>query len=509
MQDSEMNKSKVQQGMISEMQSLLMKTKPTKNDKKLGAIRVTNEEIQLQVGGGRSSVHAVVLKKGRYRTLLLTSEWDKNWVNTYQVWTAFEHIVQYLIKLQKFKNKESDKKDDEKSQDNFVDYMEMHNSDGDNDDNDDGDADEQKGTGKAQAQQRMLQWGTGSSHETLSTITPVDLTSSDLYDQLLSISSSAKHTLFRTAFGRVFSFGFNSYGQLGLGDRDSRSAPAPILALQDKNIVSIECGSNYSLAVDSNGNVLRFCFEIICEHGKQVKCKQKKKKIYALDVLKAKMDERAKKKLQKQSKIIPIEKLQSEYLPTASNSKTTSSASAVAPIPVASVSSIPPTVPLTVPISSNSNSNSNSIATSTSQSRSQPQVNEEKKEDEDPDENEEIDEEATKLLQSLVFGTSQQHFVVSPILLRSLERFKIIKVTAGSHHTLCLDESHQVWGLGKNDFGQLGLNDPSISQTCNACVMPFHPEQEEGGLLYELNTLHFFFFNAQQHAKLKEEKNAD
>jgi len=94
----------LQQEIVSKMQPLLVKCKPDFEERRFATVRLTNEEIQLQSYRKPVTV-VVVLKKGKYRTILFTSDWDRSWVNTHEVWTAFEHIVQHLIKLNKKKLK--------------------------------------------------------------------------------------------------------------------------------------------------------------------------------------------------------------------------------------------------------------------------------------------------------------------------------------------------------------------------------------------------------------------
>ncbi len=115
----------------------------------------------------------------------------------------------------------------------------------------------------------MLQWGLGSAHEALTEITEVSFgggggatkeSEGTEHDQLLGMSASNSHTLFRTAFGRVYAFGSNSYGQLGIGDRVARTQPQLVKQLEGKKIMQLACGSNFSMAVDGK---LSFFFCIL------------------------------------------------------------------------------------------------------------------------------------------------------------------------------------------------------------------------------------------------------
>ncbi len=49
--------------------------------------------------------------------------------------------------------------------------------------------------------------------------------------------------------GKLYSWGINSSGELGLGDNKNRDSPYPIVYLYDKGFVSIKaiaCGHNYA-----------------------------------------------------------------------------------------------------------------------------------------------------------------------------------------------------------------------------------------------------------------------
>ena len=70
------------------------------------------------------------------------------------------------------------------------------------------------------------------------------------------VSGSDTHALILTTEGKVYSFGGNKYGQLGLGNRRKRTAPVLIESLSD--IVSVSTGHSYSLALKSDGTVFFF-----------------------------------------------------------------------------------------------------------------------------------------------------------------------------------------------------------------------------------------------------------
>lgn len=59
-----------------------------------------------------------------------------------------------------------------------------------------------------------------------------------------------------TENGEVYSWGQGKYGQLGLGDYKDSVAPQKIESL--KNIVKVDCGSEYTMALDKDGQLFVF-----------------------------------------------------------------------------------------------------------------------------------------------------------------------------------------------------------------------------------------------------------
>jgi alpha-tubulin suppressor-like RCC1 family protein len=69
-------------------------------------------------------------------------------------------------------------------------------------------------------------------------------------------ASWGAHALALLADGRVFAWGFNEYGQCGLGtDTPFESMPQAVIAPLPADIVAIGVGANHSLALDGSGNV--------------------------------------------------------------------------------------------------------------------------------------------------------------------------------------------------------------------------------------------------------------
>lgn len=64
------------------------------------------------------------------------------------------------------------------------------------------------------------------------------------------------HALALLADGRVYAWGFNEYGQCGLGtDTPAEPLPRQVIAPLPANVVAIGVGANHSLALDAAGNV--------------------------------------------------------------------------------------------------------------------------------------------------------------------------------------------------------------------------------------------------------------
>lgn len=73
---------------------------------------------------------------------------------------------------------------------------------------------------------------------------------------IISVSAGANYSLALDREGRVWSFGYNGYGQLGLGDTINRNIPTLIKELPF--IVSISTGARHNLLLDQDGNVWSF-----------------------------------------------------------------------------------------------------------------------------------------------------------------------------------------------------------------------------------------------------------
>ncbi|MDZ7815313.1 MAG: hypothetical protein U5N86_04680 [Planctomycetota bacterium] len=75
-------------------------------------------------------------------------------------------------------------------------------------------------------------------------------------EDVISLAASAWHSLALCSDGSVYAWGWNSRGQLGLGDDVERDIPTLVGALSDKDVIYITAkGSGHSLALCSDDSV--------------------------------------------------------------------------------------------------------------------------------------------------------------------------------------------------------------------------------------------------------------
>ena len=70
--------------------------------------------------------------------------------------------------------------------------------------------------------------------------------------KVVEVSLGAYHTLVMLRGGKVLACGWNRWGQLGLGDTEDRHELAPVTSLDDKGVAHIACGAGFSVALCSN-----------------------------------------------------------------------------------------------------------------------------------------------------------------------------------------------------------------------------------------------------------------
>ena len=77
-------------------------------------------------------------------------------------------------------------------------------------------------------------------------------------DNIIYIKCGHDHTLLLTLEGNIYSFGSNSYGQLGLNDSNIKETNTPTLIKDIPEIRRIECGSKHSMCIDVNDYIWLF-----------------------------------------------------------------------------------------------------------------------------------------------------------------------------------------------------------------------------------------------------------
>ena len=63
------------------------------------------------------------------------------------------------------------------------------------------------------------------------------------------------HTAVCTEDGEVFTFGGGEHGELGHGDKEYKTSPVLVKALQGKYITQVQCGEHHTMALISSGYV--------------------------------------------------------------------------------------------------------------------------------------------------------------------------------------------------------------------------------------------------------------
>jgi len=76
--------------------------------------------------------------------------------------------------------------------------------------------------------------------------------------KIISISAAGYHSFAVSEDGRVFAWGLNNAGQLGIGDDEVHTGIVEITSLRDKGIISVIGGQHHSLALSNSGTVYSF-----------------------------------------------------------------------------------------------------------------------------------------------------------------------------------------------------------------------------------------------------------
>mmetsp|Transcript_30194 Transcript_30194/g.85273 ORF Transcript_30194/g.85273 Transcript_30194/m.85273 type:complete len:798 (-) Transcript_30194:182-2575(-) len=84
---------------------------------------------------------------------------------------------------------------------------------------------------------------------------------------IVSVSVGYAHMLALSEDGRVYAWGRNFYGQLGVGDHKDKPSPQLISYLQEEQIVEVQAGQYHSLAVSARGDIFAWGYNREYELG--------------------------------------------------------------------------------------------------------------------------------------------------------------------------------------------------------------------------------------------------
>jgi alpha-tubulin suppressor-like RCC1 family protein len=77
--------------------------------------------------------------------------------------------------------------------------------------------------------------------------------------KITNICCGAEHALVLCKNGKVYSFGDNKHGQLGLGNFEASSTPQEVPNFTNESIKKISCGYNCSFSICGNFKIIQFC----------------------------------------------------------------------------------------------------------------------------------------------------------------------------------------------------------------------------------------------------------
>lgn len=79
-----------------------------------------------------------------------------------------------------------------------------------------------------------------------------DTTEFQLQPNSVSISCGWNHAAITSEKGNVFTFGHNTYGQLGLGHVNLQDIPCVVAVLSSKPVTHVACGGAHTIFVQGN-----------------------------------------------------------------------------------------------------------------------------------------------------------------------------------------------------------------------------------------------------------------
>lgn len=73
--------------------------------------------------------------------------------------------------------------------------------------------------------------------------------------KVVELSCGQQHSACVTEDGRIFTWGLNVFGQLGLGHLEEQLEPKHVVLLKEHNMISVACGSEHTIALTDKGKV--------------------------------------------------------------------------------------------------------------------------------------------------------------------------------------------------------------------------------------------------------------
>ena len=87
------------------------------------------------------------------------------------------------------------------------------------------------------------------------------------YKQLIDFASGFEHCIGLTVEGKCYAWGQNRFGQLGIGGTEASSLPVMIEDLSDVKVVQICCGAYHTMALTSDGDVFSWGYNTFAQLG--------------------------------------------------------------------------------------------------------------------------------------------------------------------------------------------------------------------------------------------------
>ncbi|MEW5302121.1 MAG: hypothetical protein WDW36_004931 [Sanguina aurantia] len=83
------------------------------------------------------------------------------------------------------------------------------------------------------------------------------------------VSCGSEHSIVSLRSGKVYSWGWGGYGNLGDGSIEDRHTPTKVIGLEGQNIVNVRCGWRHSIVVTEDGRMYTFGWGKYgqCGHG--------------------------------------------------------------------------------------------------------------------------------------------------------------------------------------------------------------------------------------------------